>query len=41
MFENANISALVGTASGKVYAFGYEDRMEQHEDGCGRCVDIR
>ena len=29
MFENANISALVGTASGKVYAFGYEDRMEQ------------
>ena len=30
MFENANISALVGSTSrGKVYQFGYEDRMEQ------------
>ncbi|MBP3701442.1 MAG: HAMP domain-containing protein [Lachnospiraceae bacterium] len=30
MFENANISALVGQPSqGKVYQFGYEDRMQQ------------
>ncbi len=30
MFENANISALVGMPSqGKVYQFGYEDRMQQ------------
>jgi len=30
MFENSNISALVGMPSqGKVYQFGYEDRMQQ------------
>ncbi len=30
MFENANISALVGNSKyGNVYQFGYEDRMEQ------------
>lgn len=30
MFENSNISALVGMPSqGKIYQFGYEDRMQQ------------
>ena len=30
MFENSNISALVGMpAQGKIYPFGYEDRMQQ------------